>query len=124
LAKIDPVGKKAARAAPAAQMLERFPIAWTHAIDQKSAQIHKLEHFQAKWIPVRVEKMQQNKGLELRRTRGRRANTFRLARERNGGNAGKPAGTAARNNKPSSIIQGGSTPLAGSCPKGRRNADE
>jgi hypothetical protein len=25
-----------------------------------------LEHFQAKWIPVRVKKMRQNKNLELR----------------------------------------------------------
>ncbi|VFU07199.1 protein of unknown function [Methylocella tundrae] len=38
-------GKQADRAAGARPLrLERFPIEWSHSIDQKSLQIQKLEH--------------------------------------------------------------------------------
>jgi hypothetical protein len=46
--------------------LARIPLGWNHPSDKNTRRFNELEHFQAKWKPVRVKKMRQNKNLEPR----------------------------------------------------------
>jgi hypothetical protein len=48
------------------KILEHFRAKWLPVRVKKMRQNKNVEHFQAKWLPVRVKKMSQNKNIEPR----------------------------------------------------------